>query len=165
MEGNNYSEVNKIIKALDNMIGNLELVIKEGPSIILMGTKLIPRKIEDIKSIKDSMERSGYNLDYLNIDNSIKDANKKIATALEKINVLNITDSSVELKTILDYFDNLYNEFDKERLAKKTFDDEMRSVLVRANKLERNNNELRRKTSDYKYSYDITDSDLDILET
>ena len=28
--------------------------------------------------------------------------------ALEKINVLNITDSSVELKTILDYFDNLY---------------------------------------------------------
>ena len=164
MEGNNYSEVNKIIKALDNMIGNLELVIKEGPSIILMGTKLIPRKIEDIKSIKDSMERSGYNLDYLNIDNSIKDANKKIATALEKINVLNITDSSVELKTILDYFDNLYNEFDKERLAKKTFDDEMRSVLVRANKLERNNNELRRKTSDYKYSYDITDSDLDILE-
>ena len=164
MEGNNYSEVNKIIKALDNMIGNLELVIKEGPSIILMGTKLIPRKIEDIKSIKDSMERSGYNLDYLNIDNSIKDANKKIATALEKINVLNITDSSVELKTILDYFDNLYNEFDKERLAKKTFDDEMRSVLVRANKLERNNNELRRKTGDYKYSYDITDSDLDILE-
>ena len=103
-------------------------------------------------------------LSELNIDNSIKDANKKIATALEKINVLNITDSSVELKTILDYFDNLYNEFDKERLAKKTFDDEMRSVLVRANKLERNNNELRRKTSDYKYSYDITDSDLDILE-
>ena len=164
MEGNNYSEVNKIIKALDNMIGNLELVIKEGPSIILMGTKLIPRKIDDIKSIKDSMQRSGYNLDYLNIDNSIKDANKKIATDLEKINVLNITDSSVELKTILDYFDNLYNEFDKERLAKKTFDDEMRSVLVRANKLEKNNNELRRKTSDYKYSYDINDKDLEVLD-
>lgn len=164
MEGNNYSEVNKIIKALDNMIGNLELVIKEGPSIILMGTKLIPRKIDDIKSIKDSLEKDGYNLDYLNIDNSIKDANKKIATDLEKINVLNITDSSVELKTILDYFDNLYNEFDKERLAKKTFDDEMRSVLVRANKLERNNNELRRKTSDYKYSYDISDNDLKVLD-
>lgn len=164
MEGNNYSEVNKIIKALDNMIGNLELVIKEGPSIILMGTKLIPRKIDDIKSIKDSLEKDGYNLDYLNIDNSIKDANKKIATDLEKINVLNITDSSVELKTILDYFDNLYNEFDKERLAKKTFDDEMRSVLVRANKLEKNNNELRRKTSDYKYSYDISDNDLKVLD-
>ena len=164
MEKNNYSEVNKIIKALDNMIGNLELVIKEGPAIILMGTKLIPRKLDDIKSIKDSMVRSGYNLDYLNIDNSIKEAKKTIADDLEKINVLNITDSSVELKTILDYFDNLYNEFDKERLAKKTFEDELRNVLVRANKLERNNNELRRKTSDYKYSYDIKDNDLDILE-
>ena len=164
MEKNNYSEVNKIIKALDNMIGNLELVIQEGPSIILMANKLIPRKIEDIKSIKDNMVKDGYNLDYLNIDESIKEAKKTCASSNEKINVLNIKDSSVELKAILDYFDNLYSEFDKERLSRKQFDDLMRSVLVRANKIERSNNELRRKTSDYKYSYDIKDSYLEVLD-
>lgn len=164
MEKNSYSEVTKIIKALDTFIGNLELVIKEGPSIILMAEKLIPRKIDDIKSIKDNMVKDGYNLDYLNIDNNIKDAKKTIASSLEKINVLNITDSSLDLKTILDYFDNLYNEFDKERLAKKTFEDLMRTTLVRANKLERTNNELRRKTKEYKYSYDINDEDLKVLD-
>lgn len=164
MEKNSYSEVTKIIKALDTFIGNLELVIKEAPAIILMADKLIPRKIDDVKSIKDNMIKDGYNLDYLNIDNSIKDAKKTIASSLEKINVLNITDSSLELKTILDYFDNLYNEFDKERLAKKTFEDLMRTTLVRANKLERTNNELRRKTKEYKYSYDINDDDLKVLD-
>ena len=90
MEKNNYSEVNKIIKALDNMIGNLELVVKEAPSIILMGTKLIPRKMEDIKSIKDSMVRDGYNLDYLNIDKGIKEAKKTIATIITTYNNFNI---------------------------------------------------------------------------
>ncbi len=164
MEKNSYSEVTKIIKALDTFIGNLELVIKEAPTIILLADKLIPRKIDDIKSIKDNMIKDGYNLDYLNIDNSIKDAKKTIASSLEKLNVLNITDSSLELKTILDYFDNLYNEFDKERLAKKTFEDLMRTTLVRANKLERTNNELKRKTKEYKYSYDVNDDDLKILD-
>ena len=164
MEKNSYSEVTKIIKALDTFIGNLELVIKEAPTIILLADKLIPRKIDDIKSIKDNMIKDGYNLDYLNIDNSIKDAKKTIASSLEKLNVLNITDSSLELKTILDYFDNLYNEFDKERLAKKTFEDLMRTTLVRTNKLERTNNELKRKTKEYKYSYDVNDDDLKILD-
>lgn len=164
MAKNNYGEVKKIIRSLENMIGNLELVIKEGPSIILMANKLIPRKVEDIKSIKDSMIRDGYNLDYLNIDDAITDANKASKLALEKINVLNITDSSVELKTILDYFDNLYNEFDKEKTAKNLFMDYLRSVLVKANKLEKANSDLKRKTADYKYSYDIKTDDLKVLD-
>lgn len=164
MAKNNYGEVKKIIRSLENMIGNLELVIKEGPSIILMANKLIPRKVEDIKSIKDSMIRDGYNLDYLNIDDAITDANKASKLALEKINVLNITDSSVELKTILDYFDNLYNEFDKEKAAKNLFMDYLRSVLVKANKLEKANSDLKRKTADYKYSYDIKTDDLKVLD-
>ena len=164
MAKNNYGEVKKIIRSLENMIGNLELVIKEGPSIILMANKLIPRKVEDIKSIKDSMIRDGYNLDYLNIDDAIADANKASKLALEKINVLNITDSSVELKTILDYFDNLYNEFDKEKAAKNLFMDYLRSVLVKANKLEKANSDLKRKTADYKYSYDIKTDDLKVLD-
>ena len=51
MENNIYSEVGKIVKALDDTIGNLSIVIDEAPSIILMGKKLIPIKINDIRSI------------------------------------------------------------------------------------------------------------------
>ena len=42
MENNDYQSVDKIIKALDTIVGNLDLVIEEAPSIILMSTKLIP---------------------------------------------------------------------------------------------------------------------------
>ena len=48
MENNEYTEVGKIVKAIDDTIGNLKMVIEEAPSIILMGKKLIPSKIEEI---------------------------------------------------------------------------------------------------------------------
>ena len=49
MENNVYSEVGKIVKALDDTIGNLKIVIDEAPSIIMMGEKMIPTRIKDIK--------------------------------------------------------------------------------------------------------------------
>ena len=45
---NVYSEVGKIVKALDDTIGNLKIVIEEAPSIILLGKNLIPKKIEEV---------------------------------------------------------------------------------------------------------------------
>lgn len=164
MENNNYQEVSKIVKALENIVGNLELVIDEAPSIILMGTKLIPKKMKDVYIEADNMRKSGYNLDYLNIEYNCEESNKKITEVLEKLNVLNIEDSTLNLKTILDYFDSLYNEFNKEKLARKSFSELSRTILVKANKYERINNDLYKKGEEFKYSYDLKDEDLKIID-
>ena len=55
MENNAYTEVGKIVKALDDTIGNLSIVIEEAPSIILMGKVLIPKKMTDTYSIYEKM--------------------------------------------------------------------------------------------------------------
>ena len=55
------------------------------------------------------------NLEYLNIDANIEEANKKIKDIFGRLNVLNVEDSLFELKTMHDYFDSLYADFDKER--------------------------------------------------
>ena len=164
MEQNNYQEIGKIIKALDDIIGNLGLVVDEAPSIILMGKKIIPDKMKDVYVASEKMRKEGFNLDYLNIEYNCKESNKKISAVLEKLNVLNIEDSILELKTILDYFDSLYNDFDKERLAKNNFEEYMRTILVKANKYERINNSLKKKIDDFKYSYDLTDEDVLVID-
>ena len=56
MENNVYSEVGKIVKALDDTIGNLKIVIEEAPSIILLGKNLIPKKIEEVSKINEKMK-------------------------------------------------------------------------------------------------------------
>ena len=164
MEKNEYTEVGKIVKAINDTIGNLKIVVEEAPSIIIMGKKLIPDKIDDIKKITMKMEKEGYNLDYLNIDYNITESEKKISDVFQRLNVLNLEDSVFELKTILDYFDSLYHNFDKERIAKRVFEDYQRSILIKATKLEKISGDLNRKIDDLKYSYDLSDEDISVLD-
>lgn len=164
MEKNEYTEVGKIVKAIDDTIGNLKVVVEEAPSIIIMGKKLIPDKIADIKKITTKMEKEGYNLDYLNIDYNITESEKKINDVFGRLNVLNLEDSVFELKTILDYFDSLYHNFDKEKLSKRIFEDFQRSILIKATKLEKISNDLNKRIDDLKYSYDLSDEDVSVLD-
>ena len=164
MEQNAYQEVGKIVKAIDDTIGNLKIVIEEAPSIILMGQKLIPNKINGILKTREKLEREGYNLEYLNLDYNIEEANKKVTDVFQRLNVLNLEDSIFELKTILDYFESTENDFDKERIAKKIFEDYARSILIKVTKLNKINNDLYKKIDDIKYSYDLTDEDVLVIE-
>lgn len=164
MDENSYQEVGKIVKAIDDVVGNLKIVIEEAPSIILMGKNIIPKRIDEIEILSDKMQKDGYNLDYLNIEYNITESNKKIADIFQRLNVLNLEDSIFELKTILDYFESLYYDFDKEKLAKKVFEDYLRSILIKVTKLEKINNDLLKKIDDIKYSYDLTDDDVSIID-
>ena len=163
MEQNAYTEVGKIVKAVADIIDNLKIVIEETRPIINLGKNLIPKKIEDIKNIAEKMTREGYNLEYLNIDYNIEEANKKIQDIFQRLNVLNIEDSLFELKTMHDYFDSLYNDFDKEKISKKIYEDYSRSILIKATKLEKINNELYKKIDDIKYSYDLNDEEVSVI--
>lgn len=163
MENNIYSEVGKIVKALDDTIGNLKVVIEEAPSIILMGKNMIPNRIEEISKINEKMISEGYNLEYLNIEYNIAESEKKVADVFDRLNVLNLEDSVFELRTIMDYFDRLYADFDKEKISKKLFDDYIRSVVLKCKKLKKIIANLSNKIDDIKYSYDLTDDDVKII--
>ena len=163
MESKSYQEVGKIVKAIDDLIGNLKLVIEEAPSIIMLGKHVIPKKITDINNIFKKMEQDGYNLDYLNIPYNITESSKKITDIFQRLNVLNIEDSLFELKTMLDYFDSIYNEFDKEKISKKIYSDYIRTILLKITKLTKINNTLLKKLKDIKFSYDLNDEDVEIV--
>ena len=164
MDQNAYAEVGKIVKAIGSSVGNLKEIIEEAPVIVMLGKTAIPKKIEDIVTIADKLTKEGYNIDYLNIDHNVKETNKKISDIFQRLNVLNIEDSVFELKTMLDYYDSLYFDFDKERTSKKLFEGYIRSILLKLTKLEKINNDIYRRLDDIKYSYDLDDSDGQVIE-
>jgi len=163
MENNEYLEVGKIVKAIDDVIGNLKIVINETKTIVNLGNVLIPKRIDDINNVYHKMKLEGFNLEYLNIEYNIEEAHKKIQDVFSRLNVLNVVDSVFELKTMLDYFDSLYHDFDKERITRKLYDDYKRSILIKVSKLEKINNELYRKIDDIKYSYDLSDDEVLVI--
>ena len=164
MENNDYSEASKIVKALTDNIGNIGIIIDEASSIILMGKKLIPDKIDDVKKIYDRMTREGYILDYLNIDYNINEAEKKLADVFDRLKVLNVNDSIIELKTILDYFDSLYGDFDREVDAKKNYDALSRKIAIKNKKLSTIIKSIISKIEDIKFSYDLLDEDVKVID-
>ena len=164
MENNDYSEASKIVKALTDNIGNIGIIIDEASSIILMGKKLIPDKIEDVKKIYDRMTKEGYLLDYLNMDYNISEAEKKLADIFDRLKVLNVNDSIIELKTILDYFDGLYGDFDKEVEAKKNYDSLSRKIAIKNKKLSAIIKNIISKIEDIKFSYDLLDEDVKVID-
>lgn len=163
MDKNEYTEVGKVVKAIDNIISNLKIVVEETKIICQYGEILIPKKIEDIRLIAKKMVQDGYNLEYLNIDYNIEEAGKKIQDIFQRLNVLDVEDSVFELKTMHDYFDSLYSDFENEKMSKKIFDEYSRSILLKSSKLEKINNEIYRKINELKYSYDLTDEEVAVI--
>ncbi len=164
MDNKSINEIGKIVKALDDTIGNLRVVIEEAPSIIVMGKTIIPKKIEEIKNIYKKLSKANFNLDYLNFDHNVLEAEKKTADIFDRLKVLNLEDSIFDLKTIIDYFDSLYNDFEKEKKSKKIFDDLARMIGVKCSKLKEVSVSLTKSLGDLQYSYDLTNDEVKLID-
>lgn len=164
MDKNEYDEVSKIVKALDDLVNNMALVIEEAPSIILLGRAIIPKKIKDIQSISKRMIKNGYNIEYLNIDYNIEETNKKLNDIFDKLNVLNLEDSIFELKTMLDYFESLYSDFDSEKVSKRNYEKSLKVVNDKIEKLINTLKNIYEELADLKISYDLTPEELELID-
>lgn len=163
MERNEYSEVVHIVKALDNMIEHMEIVIKEVPDLLLMAKQVIPNRMKEVKELNDDMVKQGYPLDYLNVEYNLEESQKNIDHILDKVRVLNLEDCMFELKTMLDYYDSLFVDFEKERLSRKVYV-EMEADF--AKKLEKTNKvvqEVYNQLDDIKNMYDLNDKDVETI--
>ena len=128
MDKNDYVSVEKIVVELEELINNLKKYLEITPSLILIGTILIPNKIEETKTLYFRMQRDGYPLDYLNIEYNIKEIDKKVSEIIEQLKAFDIGNSEIELKTMLDYFNTIFTSFDKEKESKDIFRENIKKL-------------------------------------
>ena len=160
MESSDFLETNKIISSIEEMISHMEVVIEEVPTIIMTSMTILPKKIEEIKETYKQMKKEGYPLDYLNVEYNIDEANKKIKDIVKRAKVLNLEDSLFELKVLVDYFDTLFNDFEKEKIEKETYLDlnnNFRKKLDRTNELV---NSIFSELDSIKEQYNLTDENI-----
>ena len=163
MDNNDYTEVTPIIKSIDEMLEHMKVVVEEVPSIVLMATNILPKRINEIETTYRSMVKAGYPLDYLNVEYNIEEANKKISEIMDRASVLNLEDSIFELKVLLDYFDSLFGDFEKEKVERQNYED---ANFKFKNKLEKINNlviEIFKQLDDLKNLYNLSKDDIKLL--
>jgi len=163
MEKSELTEAPKIVKSLDEMIKHMGVVIEELPSIYLMITNVIPKKIEEVKNEYDSMIAEGYPLDYLNIEYNIEEANKKIEDIFDRSKVLNLEDSLFELKVLADYFDSLFTDFEKEKLNKNVYEEATKTFNKKLNRNNKIIGQIFEQLEEIKKMYNLKDYEKKIL--
>ena len=160
MEDHEYSEVVHIVKALDNLINHLAIVVEEVPNLLLMANHLIPHRILEIKDIYETMKKDGYVLDFLKVDYNIDEANKQVKLVLERIKVLNLTDCMFELKTVLDYLDSLFTKFDEEKKARHEYEEINKGFSKKIKKTDKIVKDIYKQIDDIKNMYNLTSEDV-----
>lgn len=157
MDVNDYVLVERIVTSLEEKINNMKVIIEEVPSIVLTATVLLPNRIEEMTTIYFRMLRDGYPLDYLNVEYNFKEIKEKISKIIEELKKLNIGESKIELRTMLEYFDTLYNDFDKEKECKDIFKEDTKTLKNKLDKIKKIVKDIYLQIDDIKSTYDLTD--------
>jgi len=163
MENNEYTEVAQIVKAIDEMLKHMKIVTDEIPSIVLMAYNILPNKIAEVETTYEEMKKIGYPLDYLNVEYNIEEANKKISDVIDRSKVLNMEDSLFELKVLMDYFDGLFTDFEKEKVNRKVYEETNVSFKRKLENINALVKDIFSKLSEIKELYNLSEEDLELL--
>lgn len=164
MEKQDYVSANKLIKVIDTLVKHLETIVDEIPPSLLMGENIIPKRLDEMKNEYEQMRKAGYQLDYLNIEYNIEEINKKISDIMSRIRVLNLEDVLFELRTILEYTDSVYTDFEREKLARKEYEESITIFKSKVKNINEVMNKLYGKVVDAKYNYKLSDEELQKLD-
>ena len=163
MEKNDYNEVVHICKALDNMIEHMEILIKELPDVLLMSQTVIPNRMKEVETTYKEMVEAGYVLDYLNIEYNINESKKNIERILDKVKMINLEGCMFDLKTMLEYYDSLFIDFEKERLSRKLYEEVSGDFYKRLEKTNKLVEDVYSQLDDIKNMYDLSDDDINVI--
>lgn len=163
MDSNEYSEVVHVVKALDAMIEHMEIVINETPDILLMAYQVIPNRMNEVQRTNVELIERGFPLDYLNVDYNIEESKKTLDNILDKVKVLNLEGCMFDLRTMLEYYDSLFIDFEKEKLSRKIYDEVKKDFSYRLEKTNKLVNDVYLQLEDIKKMYDLSEDDIQII--
>lgn len=160
MDNNDYVSVEKIVIVIEEDLNKLKNILDNISSLLLMASVLIPGKIEETRKLYARMQRDGYPMDYLNVDYNIDEIIKKTDIIMGNIRDLKMEDANIELKIILDYFNSLFADFDKEKECKDLFKEGCKKFRYRLEKVNKVVYDIYIQIDDIKVTYDLTDEEI-----
>ena len=165
MDNNDYVEVEQIVIVIEEHLNQLKDILDNISSLLLMANVLIPGKIEEAKVLYGRMQRDGYPMDYLNVEYNLEEIAKKTEGIMDNIRDLKMEDANIELKTILDYFNSLFSDFDREKECKDSFKEGCKKFRYRLEKVNKVVYDIYIQIDDIKVTYDLTTEEINRFST
>ena len=122
-----------------------------------MANQVIPNRMREVERTNQELLERGFPLDYLNIDYNIEESKKTLDVILEKVKVLNLEGCMFDLKTMLEYYDSLFIDFEKEKLSRKIYEEVKKDFSLRLDKTNKLVNDVYLQLEDIKKMYDLSE--------
>lgn len=164
LDSNRYNEVDNTVNTIEDMLKHMTIVIDEMPQIVLMAENILPKKIKEVLENYEELKKQGYTLDYLNVEYNVSEANKKINDILERAKMLDMKDSLLELKVLMEYFENVFDDFEKEKVNKKEYSDTIVNFQKKLSRMNKLVNEIFKKLESIKKVYNLEEEDINLLQ-
>lgn len=163
MDNNEYTEVDKILNIIDDLLNHMSVVIEEVPSIVIMIDNILPKRIEEASNLYNKMTSDGYPLDYLNVEYNIGEISKKIQEIFERTKKLDMNGSLSELKVLVEYLDTLFNDFEKEKTDRKAYEEKLVSFSKKLTKINSIVDDIFDQIDEIKNIYNLKEEDINDL--
>ena len=160
---NLYNEVVLVVHSLEGMIDHIGVIILELPDILVLVNDLIPSRLKDLKNLRHSMAEDGFTLEFMNLDYNEKEIERIENDIVDRSKVLNIDNSLLELKTILEFLDSIFKDIEKEKIYKKDFDISSASFNERIAAVKKTLHDMNNQLEDIKSLYGLKSEDLNEL--
>lgn len=157
---NLYNEVVLVVHSLEGMIEHIGAVVLELPDILVLVNDLIPSRLKELNHLRQTMLEDGFTLNFMNLDYNEKEIERIENDIVDRSKVLNIDNSLIELKTILEFLDSLFKDIEIEKVYKKDLDVTMGSFNDRMSNVKKTLNDMNSQLDDLKSLYGLKEEDL-----
>ena len=160
MDRNDYVSVEKVVIALEKDVNILKKYLTETPDLVIMATIMIPNKIEETNTLYARMQRDNYPLDYLNVEYNLKEIQTKVDKIIDNMKNFSLENADIELKTMLEYFNSIFNNFDKEKDAKEEFRQNIKKIKKKIESINKVVYDIYIQMDDIKNTYDLSEAEI-----
>ena len=164
MDNNAYTEVASIIKSIDEMLKHMSIILEEMPTVLILATSILPKKMQEVVEEYNKMVQKGYPLDYLNVEDNIKETKDKIKDILDRTKVLNIENSLEELRVLVTYFENIFTDFEKEKVNHKNYEEAKKIFKVKFDNINQIVKQILEQITQIQDLYHLSESDVVEIE-
>ena len=161
---NLYNEVVLVVKSLDFMIEHIGAVVLELPDILVLVNDLIPSRKKELEIVRNSMQEEGLTLNFMHFEKNLEEIDKIENDIIDRAKVLNIDNSLLSLKTILEFLDSLFKDIEKEKSYKKDFEVTSMSLHERLQTMKKTLQDVYNQLDDIKTMYGLKDEEINDLD-
>ena len=159
-----YEESNEKLPVIEKVLNALIVSFDKIPAYCVRISKVIPKKMEEVKEKYDELEKQNYPLHHLKVMSKLENYKVVLDDVYQRVSNFDLTNVQRDLDAIDEDIMLIFKSFEDEESAKKYFDDNGAHMYDATYELEKQFMKIKRMLPNYKDVYLIKDRYLDKVE-